>query len=138
MPFRGPPGVLQDREGRVKTGLILLGHGAREPRWAEPFERLAARVGAQTRAEVRLAYLEFMQPDLQAAAEALIAAGATSIYIVPIFFGQGGHVTHDLPRLIDRLRQRHPSVDFRAVAAIGEDAAVIEALAAYCLRSLAG
>jgi sirohydrochlorin ferrochelatase len=27
----------------MKThGIILFGHGARDPRWAEPFERLAA------------------------------------------------------------------------------------------------
>ncbi|OXH83150.1 cobalamin biosynthesis protein CbiX, partial [Burkholderia multivorans] len=24
-------------------GIVLFGHGARDPRWAEPFERLAAR-----------------------------------------------------------------------------------------------
>ncbi len=120
----------------MTRGLILFGHGARDPRWAEPFERLAARVRAQTPCEVRLAYLEFMRPDLQAAAESLIAAGATSIRIVPIFFGPGGHVTGDLTSLIERLRERHPGVDLESAVAVGEDAAVIEALAAYCLRSL--
>ena len=123
--------------GGVSRGLILFGHGAKDARWAEPFERLAARVRAQTTCEVRLAYLEFMQPDLLAAAESLIAAGATSIRIVPIFFGRGGHVTGDLSSLVERLRERHTGVDFETAVAIGEDAAVIEALAAYCLRSLA-
>ncbi len=127
---------MPDGGGGVTHGLILFGHGARDPRWAEPFERLAARVRGQTPCEVRLAYLEFMQPDLQAAAESLMATGATSIRIVPIFFGQGGHVTGDLTALIERLRERHPGVDFRSAVAIGEDAAVIESLAAYCLRSL--
>lgn len=121
---------------RVARGLILFGHGSREPRWAEPFERLAARVRGQTSCAVRLAYLELMQPDLGGAAESLIAAGATSIRIVPIFFGQGGHITRDLAVWLDRLREHHPGVEFRSTAAIGDDAAVIEALAAYCLRSL--
>jgi sirohydrochlorin cobaltochelatase len=120
----------------MTPGLILFGHGARDPSWAEPFERLAARVRAQTSAEVRLAYLEVMAPDLQSAAEALIAMGIRSIRIVPIFFGQGGHVRHDLPARVDALRRRHPTVDFHCAAAIGEDAAVIEALAGYCLRAL--
>jgi sirohydrochlorin cobaltochelatase len=120
----------------VKSGLILFGHGARDPRWVEPFERLAARVRAQTQAEVRLAFLEFIAPDLQAAAEALIAAGMTSIHIVPVFFGQGGHVQRDVPARVEALRQQHPAVDFHCVAAVGEDAAVIEALAGYCLRAL--
>ncbi|MDW9242132.1 hypothetical protein C7S13_1888 [Burkholderia cepacia] len=25
-------------------GIVLFGHGARDPSWAEPFERLAARL----------------------------------------------------------------------------------------------
>jgi sirohydrochlorin cobaltochelatase len=120
----------------VKHGLILFGHGARDPRWAEPFERLAARVRTQTQAKVRLAFLEFIAPDLNTAAAALIADGVTSIHIVPVFFGQGGHVQRDLPSRIAALREQHPTVDFRPVAAIGEDAKVIEALAEYCLRAL--
>lgn len=121
----------------MKTALILFGHGSREARWAEPFELLAARVRAQAPGvEVRLAYLELMSPDLQAAAEELVAAGASSIAIVPVFLGQGGHVRRDFALLIDALRQRHPSVRFRSVAAVGEDDAVIDALARYCLREL--
>ncbi len=120
----------------MKAGLILFGHGARDPQWVEPFERLAAKVRAQTTAEVRLAFLEFIAPDLHAAAEALIAGGVNSIRVVPVFFGQGGHVKRDLPAQVEALRQRHPTVDFHCAAAVGEDAAVIEALASYCLRAL--
>jgi sirohydrochlorin cobaltochelatase len=120
----------------VKPGLLLFGHGSRDPRWAEPFERLAARVRAKTSAEVRLAYLEGIAPDLDAAADEMIATGVGSIHIVPIFFGQGGHVRSDLPVLIEALRRRHPGVPFRCAAAIGEDDAVLDALAAYCLHTL--
>ncbi len=120
----------------MKPGLILFGHGSRDPRWAEPFERLAARVRAKTSAPLGLAYLEVMAPDLGTAADELIAAGVGSIHIVPIFFGQGGHVRSDLPALVEVLRRRHPTVPFRCAAAIGEDDAVLDALAAYCLRAL--
>lgn len=121
----------------MKTGLVLFGHGSREPRWAEPFERLAARVRARAPAvEVRLAFLELVAPDLQAAAGELVAGGASSIGIVPIFLGEGGHVRRDLPSLVESLRRRHPGVDFRVAAAVGEDDAVIDALAGYCVRGL--
>ncbi len=45
-------------------GIVLFGHGARDPRWAEPFERLAARLrGAPSpAAHVTLAFLELMTP----------------------------------------------------------------------------
>jgi sirohydrochlorin cobaltochelatase len=124
------------RARRLRPGLILFGHGSREPLWAEPFERLAARVRARTSAEVRLAYLELIAPDLTTAVGELIATGARSIHIVPIFFGQGGHVRSDLPVLVEDLRRHHPDVKFHCAAAIGEDEAVIEALAGYCLRVL--
>jgi sirohydrochlorin cobaltochelatase len=31
----------------MSTGLILFAHGARDPRWAAPFEAVAARIRAQ-------------------------------------------------------------------------------------------
>lgn len=120
----------------MTQGLILFGHGSREPRWAQPFERLAARLRARAQAQVRLAYLELMPPDLDTAAGELIDAGASALCIVPIFFGEGGHVRTDLPVLVQALRQRHPTVAIRCTAAIGADDEVIEALAAYCLRAL--
>ena len=121
---------------RVKQGLILFGHGARDPRWAEPFERLAARVRAQTQAEVRLAFLEFIAPDLDAAATALIAAGVTCDPHRAGLLWPGRARARDLPSRVAALRKQHPTVVFRPVAAIGEDAKVIEALADYCLRAL--
>ncbi len=121
----------------MKRGIILIAHGARDPRWAEPFERLAARVGARAPGtEVRLAFLELMAPDLVSAAAELAAGGVGAIRIVPLFFGQGGHVRNDLPVLVDRLRQRHPEVAFSCAVAIGEDDTVLDALAEFCVRQL--
>jgi sirohydrochlorin cobaltochelatase len=121
----------------LTRGIILFAHGARDPRWAEPFERLAVRVRARTPGtEVRLAFLERMTPDLRSAAAELAAAGVGSIRIVPLFFGQGGHVRNDLPVLVDGLRQRHPEVAFSLAVAIGEDDAVLDALAEVCVRQL--
>jgi sirohydrochlorin cobaltochelatase len=51
----------------MTQGLILFAHGARDPRWAAPFEDMAARIRAHGRScAVRLAFLEFMTPDLAA------------------------------------------------------------------------
>ena len=61
---------------RHVTGLILFAHGARDPRWAEPFERLKRKVeAARPGMPVALAYLEIMEPDLMGATDALISAG---------------------------------------------------------------
>jgi sirohydrochlorin cobaltochelatase len=121
----------------MPAGLVLLAHGARDPRWAEPFERLRERVArAVPDAQVILAYLEFMSPDFDAAATALCAAGCHAITLVPIFLGQGGHVRKDLPLLLQSASARHPECKFRMADAAGEDDAILDAIAAYCLRQL--
>lgn len=115
-------------------GIILFGHGARDPRWAEPFERLAARLrAARGDAPVSLAFLELMTPPLDAAIAAQAAAGCTHITVVPVFFGQGGHIRRDLPQLIDACRAAHPRVEIRCATAVGEDDGVLDAIARYCL-----
>ncbi|AIO33767.1 cobalamin biosynthesis protein CbiX [Burkholderia pseudomultivorans] len=122
-------------------GIVLFGHGARDPRWAEPFERLAARLrGAGSPASpaplVSLAFLELMTPSLGEAVAAQAAAGCTHITVVPVFFGQGGHVRRDLPQLVDACRAAHPGVEIRCATAVGEDDGVLDAIARYCLDQL--
>lgn len=117
--------------------LILLAHGARDPGWAEPFRELLARVRALAPdTPAGLAFLELMQPDLETAASGLIAEGADALRIVPVFFGQGGHVRGHLPERLAALRRRHPGVAFACSAPAGEDSDVLDALARYCLRDL--
>jgi len=122
----------------MTQGLILFAHGSREPGWAEPFEQLAARVRvAAPQAQVRLAFLELMQPDLAGAAAQLVSAGVDTIRIVPIFLGQGGHLRGDLPLLVNDLRAQFPEAKFGyAPAAAGDDAGVLDAIAAYCVGQL--
>ena len=121
----------------MRQGLILLAHGARDPRWREPFERLMERICAKRpELAVRLAFLELMAPDLLAAGQELVAAGSNALRVVPVFFGQGGHVRDDVPALVDALRKQCPGVGVSLGRAVGEDAEVIDALASFCLREL--
>ena len=118
-------------------GMILFAHGARDPRWAEPLERLRERLWRTIpETPVALAFLEFCTPDLGDAADALIATGCDSLTIVPVFLGQGGHVRRDLAQLVDALAVRVPAVRIRCVHAAGEDDGVLDALAAYCASTL--
>jgi sirohydrochlorin cobaltochelatase len=116
----------------MKRGVLLFAHGARDPRWAAPFEAVAARLKPQV--EVELAFLEFMKPDLRSAGEALVARGCTAIDVVPLFLGAGGHVRQDVPPLIEALRAAHPGLEVRLKPAIGESAAVIEAMARVAME----
>jgi sirohydrochlorin cobaltochelatase len=117
----------------AESALILFAHGARDPAWAEPFERVLARVrsAAPQRAPM-LAYLELMAPDLPTAIAAHAERGFETVRIVPLFLGPGGHLRHDLPRIVEAARARHPRMTIELARPAGEDESVIEALAAYC------
>jgi sirohydrochlorin cobaltochelatase len=119
-----------------KHGMILFGHGARDPRWAEPFERLATKLRAQRSDPVSLAFLELMTPDLPTAIEKLGSDKCDVVTVVPVFFGQGGHIRRDLPELLDRCRAMFPSIEIKCAVAVGEDEAVLDAIAKYCVRQV--
>jgi sirohydrochlorin cobaltochelatase len=118
-------------------GLILFAHGARDPAWAEPFKRL--RDITQTslpQMQVELAFLELMQPDLHTLSAQMVAQGVEDITLVPVFLGQGGHVRRDLPALVEQVKLAHPDVAMRVSEAVGENAAVLQAIAQYCVSAV--
>lgn len=122
---------------RPARALILFAHGARDARWREPFDRLQAMLQAmRPDVVVRLSFLELMAPDLATTIADLEASGITEIAVVPVFFGQGGHLRRDLPALIDTCRTRHPAIQLRTAPAVGEDAGVLQAIATYCSDQL--
>jgi len=117
--------------------IILFGHGARDSRWREPFDRLATLWRSQhSTTPVELAFLEMMEPTLETAVTHLSAAGATEIIVVPVFFGQGGHLRNDFPVLLEACAQQHPKIQLSATPAVGEDAAVLQAIIDFGARSL--
>ena len=120
-----------------RRAVILYAHGARDPRWAEPFERLLARL-REKRPELpaALAYLDYLQPDLKSAAQALAAQGISAIRIVPLFFGRGGHLREDFPRQMKAVQAALPQVKFEIVEAAGEAPKVLDVLADFALAGM--
>jgi sirohydrochlorin cobaltochelatase len=122
----------------VTRAIVLFAHGARDARWAEPFEAVAARVrAALPSVPVALAFLELMTPSLDEAAQRLVGDGATAIDVVPLFLGTGGHLRRDLPRLVEALRAAHPGLAVQLHPAIGEQPSVIEAMARAAVSAAA-
>lgn len=120
------------------TGLVLFAHGARDARWREPFDRLQAKLTALLPdSTVRLAFLELMDPALPVALAELAGAGVTDVTVVPVFFGQGGHIRRDLPALIEQCREQYPAMRIGCATAVGEAESVLDAIAAYCVGTVA-
>lgn len=120
----------------IAPAVILFAHGARDERWAEPFSRIASKVRAAAPGLlIELAYLEHLEPSLEQVARRLAKLGATSMVVVPLFLGRGGHLRVDAPRLIAATQAGLPGVTIVMAPSAGEDEAVIDALAAYCART---
>jgi sirohydrochlorin cobaltochelatase len=118
----------------MKRGLLLFAHGARDSRWALPFQDITERVRTLApQLSVELAYLEFMTPSLLEAGHRLAAAGCDRVDVVPLFLGAGGHVRQDVPSLLAGLEHHYPSVHWELRPAIGEVDSVVQAMAQAAL-----
>ena len=121
----------------MKHGLLLFAHGARDSRWALPFEAIVERVRERAPGlPVALGFLEFMTPTLVEAGHALAAQGCERVEVVPLFLGAGGHVRRDVPLLVAALEEAHPRVHWETRPAIGEVDSVVDAMAAAALAGL--
>lgn len=115
--------------------IVLFGHGARDARWREPFDRLAALWKVQhPNVLVELAFLELMQPSLEEAINTHLAGGASEVIVVPVFFGQGGHLRNDFPVLLSSCQEKFPDVQLRATTAVGEDELVLQSIVDFAAR----
>ncbi len=109
----------------------MVAHGARDPVWARPFEAIAESVREMApQRELRIAYLEHMTPNIDAACGALVREGCERIDVLPMFLGAGGHVQRDVPQAVEALTRRHPNVRFVLHPPVGEVAEIVAAMAA--------
>ena len=119
----------------ASSAIILFAHGARDPQWAEPFQRIQTLVaGALPGIAVELAFLERMTPDLAEAVARVVKSGAMSVTVVPLFLGAGGHVKEDVAALVRDLEQQHTKLEFQVTSPIGEDDELVSAIAQWVVR----
>jgi sirohydrochlorin cobaltochelatase len=117
-------------QDNTKQGILLFAHGSRNPAWAREFETLRDAVKKSApQTLVELCYLELCEPGFAAGVDALVAAGAEHIEVVPIFLAPGKHTMEDLPALIEIAQRAHADVTFNARATLLEDEVMRAAIA---------
>lgn len=120
----------------MKSALVLFAHGAREPGWAEPFSSVRDRVAAsRSDLTVELAFLELMTPGLADCMDLLAAGGYERVTVAPLFLAMGGHLKHDLPRLLDGIRSRHRGLEITLLPPIGEVPALLDGIAGWLVNA---
>jgi len=120
-----------------RAALVLFAHGAREPGWAEPFQAIRDKV-ARSRPDltVELAFLELMKPALEECVARLAASGHQRVTVAPVFLGMGGHLKHDLPRLLDGIRRQQATVEIVSLPPIGEMESLHDAIAGLLVNGV--
>jgi sirohydrochlorin cobaltochelatase len=112
-----------------ESRLVLYAHGSPDPRWREPFERLAAELVSELGASrVRLAYMESAEPSLEQVAAEAAAQGVGELRILPVFLASGVHVRRDVEGKAAAIRAAHPPLEVEVLSPIGEDARVVAAV----------
>ena len=61
---------------------------------------------------VKVAYLQFMKPELPKAINDAVKDGAKKIIIHPYLLSSGYHVSKNIPDIIDKVKKDHPHVEF--------------------------
>jgi sirohydrochlorin cobaltochelatase len=121
----------------AKSALILFGHGARDPGWALPFQKIRRAIAAKNPTfTVELAFLELMKPTLPDAIATLVAGGHKRIMVAPLFIAQGGHLKNDLPKTLDVIRTEHSGIDITLLPALGEIDTVLDIIADHLIEAV--
>jgi len=98
----------------VKSGVMLCGHGSRDPEAIAEFDAFAASLRELLPAtEVATGFLEFARPLIRDGLDQLVANGARRILAVPGMLFAASHVKNDLPWEINSFAAVHDGIDVR-------------------------
>jgi sirohydrochlorin ferrochelatase/(2Fe-2S) ferredoxin len=108
------------------TGVLIIGHGSREPGANAEFEALvAAYRTSRAPLEVAHGYVELATPVVGEALDAL-ARGVDHVIALPLFLFAAGHTKNDVPLALAEARRNHPAVRFTAAWPIGVHPSLVE------------
>ena len=118
--------VLDDAVPRAETALLFVGRGSSDPDANGDGAKLARLVWEGTGvAWAQTAYFDVTVPRIDAALDMTACLGFRRIVVCPylLFTGVLANRLHDF---LDAARKRHPSVDFRESAYLGDHPLVVE------------
>jgi sirohydrochlorin cobaltochelatase len=105
----------------TETGVVLCGHGSRDPEAIAEFERLAAALRARLPGlGFAAGYLEFARPTIHEALSGLAASAARRILAIPGMLFAASHVKNDLPWEINSFAAANRGIE----VVLGRDLAI--------------
>ena len=128
----------QNLKKNNKTGTIILSHGSKLKKANVSLDKTVRMVKQKTGIDAILpAYLQFYQPDLERSVKNFIARGYKTIIIIPFFLFNGNHVARDIPRIIEKEKEKYPHINFIYTRTLGEDAKIADIISGMVEETMA-
>ena len=98
----------------AKTGVMVCGHGSRDPDALVEFELVAASLKARLPdVDIESGYLEFARPIIREGFEKLASRGIKRIFALPGMLFAASHVKNDLPWEVNSFAAKYPDIEMR-------------------------
>ena len=113
--------------GAEQFGIVIAGHGSRDPDAVREFEALVELVRARAPEQtVTYGYLEFATPTIAEAIAHNIAAGSKQVAVVPGVLLAARHAKNDMPAEVQTAARDFPLVDFHFGAPMSLDSRLLQ------------
>lgn len=110
------------------TGIVIAGHGSRNPGGAAQFETfMQSFVEATQPLPVTYGFLEFASPTIDVAVAQCVEAGAKRIAVVPAILLAATHAKNDMPTEVQIIQRDYPDIPIKFGAPIHLHPLVLEA-----------
>jgi precorrin-8X/cobalt-precorrin-8 methylmutase len=110
-----------------KFGIVIAGHGSRDPDAIREFEALVELVRERAPQDaVSHGYLEFASPTIAEAVAFNLAAGARQVAVVPGVLLAARHAKNDMPAEMQAVARDYPEIDFHFGAPMSLDPKLLQ------------
>jgi sirohydrochlorin ferrochelatase len=112
-------------------GLLVIGHGSRRDEANAAVRELARSLATDGGWDaVEPAYLEVVEPGIEAGYATLVRRGCTDIVVHPFFLFAGNHTVKDIPAALAAAGERFPGARWTLTAPLGLHPGVLAAVRA--------
>jgi sirohydrochlorin cobaltochelatase len=113
--------------GGQAEGLLLVGHGTRDPVGLKEFEEVCAEVARRAVGlDVEHCFLELADPDIRTAIRRMIERGIRSITVAPLLLFAAGHARKDIPAALREATRGIEGLQIRQSAALEANPRIVE------------
>jgi sirohydrochlorin ferrochelatase len=107
--------------------ILYVGHGTRSKKGAQEARDFLNRIISKSAAPIQeISFLELSEPSIGEGFEKCVRRGAALIKVVPIFLLSAGHIKSDIPKTLEKLRNRFPHIPVEMADPFGVQQTIID------------